>query len=168
MPMSEYIAALRSRVGNDLLLLPAVTAVIRRGDRFLLARGAGEQSWSLVGGGVEPGEHPAAALIREVTEELGVVPEVHGIVGVYGGPSLMVEYANGDRAAYVTTVYDCTIPDAPLTLELEEIAEVRWMTPDDVTRIDLQPWAAAPLADAIAGGSATGNGSGTLEAEHRR
>jgi 8-oxo-dGTP pyrophosphatase MutT (NUDIX family) len=150
MPMSDYIAALRSRVGNDLLLLPAVTAVIRRGDRFLLARGLGEDAWSLVGGGVEPGEHPAQSLIREVTEELGVVPEVHGIVGVYGGPDLMVEYPNGDRAAYVTTVYDCTVPDSPFTLEVAEIAEVRWMTPDDLAGVELQPWAAAPLADAMA------------------
>lgn len=149
--MSEHVAALRSRVGHDLLLLPAVTAVIRRGDRMLLARGTGARSWSLVGGGVEPGEHPTEALIREVNEELGVVPVVHGIVGVYGGPLLMVEYPNGDRAAYVTTVYDCTIPDVPLTLEAAEIAEVRWVSPNELSDLALQPWAAAPVADALAG-----------------
>ncbi|SFR85688.1 hypothetical protein SAMN04487846_0009 [Microbacterium sp. cf046] len=38
MPISPYIAELRTRVGHDLLLLPAVTAVIRNGGRFLLAR----------------------------------------------------------------------------------------------------------------------------------
>jgi hypothetical protein len=32
MPMSEYVRRLRSRIGNDLLLLPGVTAAVQRGD----------------------------------------------------------------------------------------------------------------------------------------
>ena len=38
MPMSDYVASIRSQIGHDFLLLPGVTAVIRDGDRFLLAR----------------------------------------------------------------------------------------------------------------------------------
>ncbi|WP_314649500.1 NUDIX domain-containing protein [uncultured Microbacterium sp.] len=45
-------------------MLSAVTAVIRDGERMLLARSAGATRWSFIGGGVEPGEHPADALRR--------------------------------------------------------------------------------------------------------
>ncbi len=31
MPMSDYVASLRARIGTDFLLLPGVTAVIRDG-----------------------------------------------------------------------------------------------------------------------------------------
>lgn len=51
--MSEYVQSIRARIGNDFLFLPAVTAVIRDGERFLLARDTGEH-WSLIGGGIEP------------------------------------------------------------------------------------------------------------------
>ena len=52
MPRSDYVESIRRRIGNDLLLLPAVTAVIRDGDRFLLARDAQSSLWSLIGGGM--------------------------------------------------------------------------------------------------------------------
>lgn len=55
MAMSEYVQSIRERIGNDFLLLPAVTAVIREGDRFLLARDAFSRQWTLIGGGIEPG-----------------------------------------------------------------------------------------------------------------
>ncbi|MFJ6533513.1 NUDIX domain-containing protein [Microbacterium sp. NPDC091662] len=58
MPLSDYVRSIRVRIGHDLLLLPGVTAVIREGDRFLLARTAGSEEWGLIGGGVEPGEDP--------------------------------------------------------------------------------------------------------------
>ena len=55
-------------------------ALVRRGDgsRLLLvrfsARGFHTGSWSLPGGGIDHGERPAAALVREVEEECGVTP----------------------------------------------------------------------------------------------
>lgn len=62
MPASDYVASMRSRIGHDLLLLPAVTAVIRDGERFLLARSAQNGSWGFIGGAVEPFEEPADAV----------------------------------------------------------------------------------------------------------
>ena len=54
----------------------AAYAVIRRGDEVLLTRvspkGYHSGLWSLPGGGVEHGERPADALVREVREECGV------------------------------------------------------------------------------------------------
>ncbi len=54
-----------------------VTAVLRDGDRVLLCHRSPERRWypnvwDLPGGHVEAGESPAAALVRELREELGI------------------------------------------------------------------------------------------------
>lgn len=130
----------RARVGPDLLLLPAVTAVIRNGPTFLLARHRDSGRWSLVGGSVEPGEEPAEALIREVREELGVTPTVGKIVGAYGGQSLEAVYPNGDRVAYVTVAYECSLPEDDTTLDSDELVEVAWFEAPDISTLPRHHW----------------------------
>ena len=140
MPRSPYVEKLRAHVGHDLLLLPAVTAIIRDGDRLLLARQHGSDSWGLIGGGIEPGETPHDAVAREVLEELGVEPTVGDLVGAYGGPDLVIDYPNGDRVAYTTITFECVLPaGAELILETEELVEVRWFKPSELSALRLQP-----------------------------
>jgi len=148
--ISDYVHAMRDRIGHDLLMLPGVTAVIRDGERFLLSRSAGSDTWSLIGGGVEPGEEPTDAVVREVREELGAGIRITGIVGAYGGESLVVEYPNGDRVAYVTTAYACEVVDK-IQPDGEEIVEVGWFTASEIAGLDREPWIDRVLADAVAG-----------------
>jgi 8-oxo-dGTP diphosphatase len=55
--------------------IPVVCAVIERGPQVLLARRPPGKhlplKWEFPGGKVEPGESPAAAIVREIREELG-------------------------------------------------------------------------------------------------
>lgn len=66
-------------------------AVITRPGQVLLHRAEGDLFWALPGGGVEPGESAAQALVREMHEELGVAVEPGGLACVvenfftYGG-----------------------------------------------------------------------------------
>jgi 8-oxo-dGTP diphosphatase len=57
-----------------------VAGLIVHGDRVLLtqrlAGGPLGLEWELPGGKVEPGEHPVAALVRELREEIGAAVEV--------------------------------------------------------------------------------------------
>jgi ADP-ribose pyrophosphatase YjhB (NUDIX family) len=61
-------------------------AVFREGDRVLVARGvdpaSGEPFYRPLGGGVEFGERAAAALRREIAEELGATIEEPHLLGV--------------------------------------------------------------------------------------
>lgn len=148
MPMSPYVRSLRERIGHDLLLLPGVTAVIREDDRFFLARQRDTERWSLIGGGIEPGETPHEAVAREVLEELGVTPKLGTIVGVYGGTPLETVYPNGDRVAYVTTAFECRLPSSALTLEAEELLETGWFTRSDVDGLVRHEWIDTVLNDA--------------------
>ncbi len=65
----------------------AAYALVRRADEVLLTRvspqGFHTGLWNLPGGGIEHGERPAAALVREVREECGVEAEVGPLLGVF-------------------------------------------------------------------------------------
>ncbi len=61
-----------------------VCAVITDGrGRVLLARRDRPPIWNLPGGGVEPGESPWDAAVRETLEEVGVQVVVEALTGVY-------------------------------------------------------------------------------------
>lgn len=144
--MSEYVQSIRDRIGNDLLLLPGVTAVIREGERFLLARHAHSGLWSLIGGGIEPGEEPATALAREVLEETGAEVRVGGIIGAYGGPPMMVEYPNGDRVGYVTVAYECELL-SPAAADMDELLELGWFERGAIAKLPRREWIDRVVAD---------------------
>ncbi|WP_125131814.1 NUDIX domain-containing protein [Microbacterium sp. 10M-3C3] len=147
MSRSPYVARIRDRIGHDLLMLPGVTAVIRDGDRFLLARHAHSGTWSLIGGAVEPLEEPIDAVVREVSEETWARVRVTGVVGAYGGAPLAVTYPNGDAVSYVTTAFACELLDSP-TPDGVELVELGWFARDTIPTLDRRPWIDRVLADA--------------------
>ena len=85
-PWSERSRAAADGDGIVRLLRVAAYAVCRDGDRLLCCRLApGEPSpgsWTLPGGGIEFGEDPQAAVLRELEEETGLIGRLEGIAGV--------------------------------------------------------------------------------------
>ena len=57
--------------------------VIIRENAVLLCHRTDRDAWNLPGGGVERGESPWAAAVREVAEEVGVTVSLSRLVGVY-------------------------------------------------------------------------------------
>src|SRR5262245_14559164 len=110
MAMSPHIRRLRDAVGPELLVLPSVTGIIFDDqNRILLVREAESGVWSGPGGSVDPDETPSDAVVREVWEETGLYTTPMRILGVYGGPSCLVTYANGDQTQYVMTFFECAV-----------------------------------------------------------
>lgn len=147
MAMSPYYRSLRDRIGSDLLLIPAVAAVLRdeRG-RVLLQRGH-HGEWSLPAGAVEPGESPAQAVAREVHEETGLEVRVDRVLGVVGGAAYRITYPNGDRVEYVVTVFECTRVAGQLIESNDETAALEWFAPEQM------PALAVPYPDSVLRGA---------------
>jgi ADP-ribose pyrophosphatase YjhB (NUDIX family) len=129
MGASPYIQRIRERIGSDLLLLPAVSVLVWDDDgRLLLVRGSDTGTWQMVGGAVEPDESPVDAARREATEETGVEVRLTGIRGVIGGPRFHHTYPNGDRVAFVSTMFDACIVAGEPRPDDDETIEVAWLT----------------------------------------
>ncbi|MGH1550071.1 NUDIX hydrolase [Leifsonia poae] len=62
----------------------AAYGVITDGDRILLAHWneSGRSGWTLPGGGIDPGEDPADAVVREIAEETGYAAEAGDLLGI--------------------------------------------------------------------------------------
>src|SRR5665648_218290 len=70
MPIPDFVLALRSHVGHELLWMPGVSAVVVHEDgRLLLGRRADNGLWAVVSGILEPGEQPALAAVREALDD---------------------------------------------------------------------------------------------------
>ena len=148
MPMSEYVASMRSLVGHRMLLLPAVTAIAVDGDgRVLLGLHAETGRWSTIGGAIDPDESPLDAVAREVAEELGVGIVSAEILGAYGGPRHRARYPNGDESAFVTIVYLVSLDSHEFTYPDAEIIATQWVKFDEMGSLDLYDWIGDMLPD---------------------
>jgi 8-oxo-dGTP pyrophosphatase MutT (NUDIX family) len=133
MGMSAYLRGIRERIGNELLLLPAVSVLVWDDDgRLLLVRGADTGTWQMIGGAVEPGESPWDAARRETAEETGLEVSLSRIRGVIGGPRFQHTYPNGDQVAFVSTVFDGRIVGGTPAPDDDEVIEIAWFDPAEL------------------------------------
>jgi ADP-ribose pyrophosphatase YjhB (NUDIX family) len=147
--ISAHIARLRVAVGHDLLLLPSVSVLpVDPAGRLLLVRHAGhDDGWAVLGGAIEPGESPAETAVRETREEIGVDVRLVRLLDVLGGPDYEVTYPNGDRAAYVTAVYEAAIVrGVPAVHDDDELSDVAWFAPGELVSLELSRFARALLS----------------------
>ena len=139
--MSEHLQRIRQKVGHDLLVLPsAAVAIHDNKNRLLLGLHAEKQLWVLPGGLIEAGELPADGAVREVWEEMGLVVELTGILGVYGGEALVIEYANGDQSSYVTVLFSGRIASGKLSADGQEILEARYFSQEELHTVPHPRW----------------------------
>jgi 8-oxo-dGTP pyrophosphatase MutT (NUDIX family) len=98
--------------------------------RVLLCRLTYKQEWDLPGGVVEVGESPAAGLVRELQEELGITVTVGDLITVNWLPAWR---GWDDACVFLFDLgrVDADVTDS-MTLQPTEIAGVEWCDPETV------------------------------------
>ncbi|HEU0192056.1 MAG TPA: NUDIX domain-containing protein [Mycobacterium sp.] len=128
MPIPQFIADLRARIGHEPLWLIGVTAIVIRDAQVLLVERADNGAWTPVTGIVDPGEEPADAAVREVREETGVTAAPVRLVWVHA--TAPVVHVNGDRAQYLDHVFLMRwVADEPHPAD-DESTDARWFALD--------------------------------------
>ncbi|GAB2570688.1 hypothetical protein Aab01nite_05680 [Paractinoplanes abujensis] len=120
-----------------------VTALLRDGDRLLLCYRSPRKRnnadvWDLPGGLVEPGELPAAALVRELREELGI-----DIAPPSGPPDGEVHGDTFDIQIWVIETWT----GSPINAAPEEHDAIAWFTEDALPGLKLGVACLALLGD---------------------
>jgi 8-oxo-dGTP diphosphatase len=97
--------------------------------------GAGDL-WTLPGGGLDFGEPPAQAVIRELAEETGYTGEVERLLDV--SDRLFTSLEDIDRMHAIRIVYGMRITGGTLRDEPDGSTDTcRWMTLDEAARLHL-------------------------------
>ena len=110
-----------------------VAALIGDRDRFLICQRPAHKTrgllWEFVGGKIEPGETPEAALIRECAEELGVRVAVGELFAdlIHPYPDMTVRLR----------IYRASIAEG--IPQLLEHNDIRWITPEQIDDFDFCP-----------------------------
>jgi 8-oxo-dGTP pyrophosphatase MutT (NUDIX family) len=146
--MSDYLRRLREKVGNELLMMPAVAVIIfDEQGRILVGKHRETERWVTPGGGVDPHEIPADAAVREMWEETGLLVEPIRVIGVYGGPEFHITYANGDEVSCLAIVFECRIIEGTMQPDNIELTELMYVSQTDLASLELPAWMHCVLTD---------------------
>lgn len=112
------------------------------GGRILLARLSVLEvdvgAWTLPGGGVDFGEHPDAAVVRELSEETGLDGEIEEVAGVFSHVYTGSAFAGGSDLHFIGIVYRMRIAGGELRDEIDGTTDTSaWFGPADFAGIRL-------------------------------
>ncbi|MBK3639055.1 MULTISPECIES: NUDIX domain-containing protein [Streptomyces] len=131
MSTPDFIREIRATAGHQLLWLPGVSAVVLDDEgRVLLGQRADNHRWALISGIPDPGEQPAAAVVREVEEETGVRVAVERLVSVRSGRP--VTYPNGDVCQFMDLCFRCRVLGGEARVNDDESLAVGWFSLDEL------------------------------------
>jgi ADP-ribose pyrophosphatase YjhB (NUDIX family) len=125
----------RTRLGGYAICLDA-------GERLLLCRlASGEPepgAWTLPGGGVDFGEHPDEAVIRELREETGLTGTIAGVEGVFSHVYEHSRYFDGADLHFLGILYRVDVTGGDLADEIDGTTDrSAWFSRDEVRELRL-------------------------------
>lgn len=132
---------------------PGTAAVIlnTERDRVLLHLRDDYPMWSLPGGPPDFGESFSQGLIREVTEETGLVVDIVRLVGDYSEPEFWIfSYPDGNRAHAFAAAFECKVVSGELAANMTDSLDVKWFPVDKLPE-NLMPMHPKVITDCITG-----------------
>jgi ADP-ribose pyrophosphatase YjhB (NUDIX family) len=95
-------------------------------------------AWTLPGGGLNFGEHPDAAVIRELEEETGLHGEIEELAGVFSHVYRRSRAANGGDLHFLGILYRVRIVGGELRDEVDGSTDTAaWFRGDELAGIRL-------------------------------
>jgi ADP-ribose pyrophosphatase YjhB (NUDIX family) len=138
MAIPDFVLTLRAKIGHDPLpLTGGIAVVLDEHGRVLLVRRSDDHRWTLVTGCLEPGEQPAAGILREIEEETGVVAAVERLVLVDAREDL-ASAPNGDLIWWTSIGFRCRYVSGTARVNDDESIDVGWFDPADIPPLPLQ------------------------------
>lgn len=127
----------------------AAYAWVEAADRLLLVRLAPSEAaaglWMLPGGGLDFGEDPADGVLRELTEETGLVGVVDELLAIRSRVAEPSETRSGHRIHTIAILYRVSIVGGELRDETDESTDLAAWTPlgevDGLPSTPLLRWA---------------------------
>jgi ADP-ribose pyrophosphatase YjhB (NUDIX family) len=106
-------------------------------DRILLTRLSAIEvdvgAWTLPGGGIEFGEHPNDAVIRELAEETGLAGTIEELAGVFSHVYRRSRAADGGDLHFLGIVYHVRIVGGALRDETDGTTDAAaWLSRDEL------------------------------------
>ena len=139
------------RIGKKAKLALVCSAVIFDDSRekVLLTRRTDNGKWCLPGGHMEAGESTTEACAREVLEETGLTVNVGRLIGVYGSPHRITEYADGNKFQSVVMCFQAEVTGGELAIS-EETTEFGYYNVTEMQKLDLLDSSQERIDDALA------------------
>jgi 8-oxo-dGTP pyrophosphatase MutT (NUDIX family) len=130
----------RTRIGSYSLCLDD------RG-RILLARLSALEvdvgAWTMPGGGINFGEHPDVAAVRELAEETGLIGEIAGIAGIFSHVYGQSTFARDGDLHFLGIIYRMRIVGGELRDEIDGTTDMcAWVSRDELAGLRLVELAA--------------------------
>lgn len=127
-----------------------VGAVVRRDGKLLAIRQAKghplEGQWTIPWGRLEEGESPAAAAIRETSEEAGIVASVDGLLGIQDLPD--------PQSGWIALVFLCSHVSGTPVPDYRETDAASYLSLEDIDSLaePIEPWSEWMLRRVLKGG----------------